>query len=178
MSNVAIPNGGFQQAFDGTTFSYILGYNFPQTSDPLYSNYTMQEPLSQWHHLAVTYKKTGTSLSESQLFINGELKKSSNHIGLSILFTPNATFYIGQNHSGLNFQGDLDDIRIYNRNLSPNEIQQLADIPMMPELLAYLPMNGNANDVSGNNHTGTVVNAALTTDKYDNTNIIRITIHR
>ncbi|MFZ1532571.1 MAG: LamG-like jellyroll fold domain-containing protein [Chitinophagaceae bacterium] len=170
MSNVAIPNGGFQQAFDGTTFSYILGYNFPQTSDPLYSNYTMQEPLSQWHHLAVTYKKTGTSLSESKLFINGELKKSSNHIGLSILFTPNATFYIGQNHSGLNFQGDLDDIRIYNRNLSPNEIQQLADIPMMPELLAYLPMNGNANDKSGNNHDGTVVNAPPATDKYDNSN--------
>lgn len=171
MSNVAVPNGGFQQAFDGTTFSYILGYNFPQTNDPLFSNYTMQEPLSQWHHLAVTYKKTGTNSSESKLFINGELKKFSTHNGLSILFTPNATFYIGQNHSGLNFQGDLDDIHIYNRNLSPNEIQQLADVPMMPDLIAYLPMNGDANDKSGNNRNGTPYGGAvLTTDKYDNTN--------
>jgi hypothetical protein len=168
MSNVAVPNGGFQQAFDGTTFSYILGYNFPQTNDPLFSNYTMQESLSQWHHLAVAYKKTGTNLSESKLFINGELKKSSIHTGLSILFTPNAPFYIGQNHSGLNFQGDLDDIRIYNRNLSPNEIAQLADVPMMPDLIAYLPMNGDANDKSGNNRNGTVTNAVASTDKYGN----------
>jgi len=125
MSNVAVPNGGFQQAFDGTAFSYILGYNFPQTNDPLWSNYTMQEPINQWHHLVLTYKKTGATNSESKLFINGELKKTIVHNGLSILFTPNAPFYIGQNHSGLNFQGDLDDIRIYNRILNPTEIDNL-----------------------------------------------------
>ncbi len=171
MSNVAVPNGGFQQQFDGTTFSYILGYNFPQTNDPLFSNYTMQEPLSKWHHLAVTYKKTGTSSSESKLFINGELKKSSDHIGLSILFTPDAPFYIGQNHGGLNFQGDLDDIRIYNRVLSPNEISQLADIPLMPNLLIYLPLNGNTRDMSGNQRNGTSYGGAtVTTDKYNNAN--------
>lgn len=169
MSNVAVPNGGFQQAFDGQIFSYILGYNFPLTPDPLWSNYTMLEPLSQWHHLALTYKKTGPVSSETQLFINGELKRSNTH-GLSISFTHNAIYYIGQNHSGLNFQGDLDDIKIYNRVLSPNEILQLADVPMMPDLLAYLPMNNNANDMSGNNHHGTVVNATATTDKYDNNN--------
>ncbi|MBK9465567.1 MAG: LamG domain-containing protein [Chitinophagaceae bacterium] len=33
-----------------------------------------------------------------------------------------------------------------------------------------MPLNGNANDKSGNNHNGTVANASLTTDKYDNTN--------
>ena len=124
MSNVASPNGGFQQEFDGTTFAYILGYNFPLSSDPLTSNYTMQEPVNQWNHLVLTYKKTGTTSSESKLFINGYLKKTSTH-SLSILFTPNATFYIGQNHSGLNFQGDLDDVRIYNRILSPTEIAHL-----------------------------------------------------
>ncbi|MFZ1306414.1 MAG: LamG-like jellyroll fold domain-containing protein, partial [Ferruginibacter sp.] len=169
MSNVAVPNGGFQQALDGTTFSYILGYNFPLTNDPLFSNYTMLEPLSQWHHVALTYKKTGAVSSETQLFINGELKRSNTH-SLSISFTPNAMYYIGQNHSGLNFQGDLDDIKIYNRVLSPNEILQLADIPMMPDLLAYLPMNGNANDMSGNSRHGIVVNATATTDKYENNN--------
>jgi len=124
MSNVAIPNGGFQQAFDESTFSYILGYNFPLSSDPLWSNYTMQEAVDQWHHLVLTYKKTGTTSSESKLFINGDLKKTSTH-SLSILFTPNTTFYIGQNHSGLNFQGDLDEIRIYNRMLSTTEITSL-----------------------------------------------------
>jgi len=171
MSNVAVPNGGFQQAFDGTTFSYILGYSFIGGYSPnyFYANYTMQEPVSQWHHLALTYKKLGAYSSETRLYINGDLKKTDVHV-MPITYTPNAPFYIGQNHSGLNFQGDLDDIRIYNRNLSPNEIAQLADKPMMPDLIAYLPMNGNANDMSGNGHNGTVVNVTPTTDKYGNTN--------
>jgi Concanavalin A-like lectin/glucanases superfamily/Secretion system C-terminal sorting domain len=169
MSNVAVPNGGFQQAFDGTTFSYILGYSFIGGYSPnyFYANYTMQEPVSQWHHLAMTYKKLGTYSSETRLYINGDLKKTDVHV-MPITYTPNAPFYIGQNHSGLNFQGDLDDIRIYNRNLSPNEIAQLADVPMMPDLIAYLPMNGDANDKSGNNRNGTVTNAVASTDKYGN----------
>lgn len=169
MSNVAVPNGGFQQAFDGTSFSYVLGYSFIGGYNPnyFYANYTMVEPLSQWHHLALTYKKLGTNSSETKLYINGNLKKSDVHV-VPITYTPNAVFYIGQNHGGLNFQGDLDDIKIYNRNLSPNEIQQLADIPMMPDLLAYYPLNGNTNDVSGYGHNGIVYGAIPTADKYDN----------
>jgi hypothetical protein len=37
-------------------------------------------------------------------------------------------------------------------------------------LVAYYPMNGNANDESGKGHNGTVVGAALTTDRYGNAN--------
>lgn len=170
MSNVAIPNGGFQQVFDGTAFSYILGYSFVGGYSPnyFYANYTMQEPVGQWHHVAVTYKKLGTYSSESKLYINGVLKRTDAH-SMPITFTPNATFYIGQNHGGLNFEGDLDDIKIYNRILSPNEIAQLADIALMPNLLVYLPLNGNQDDISGYNRNGTPYGGALwTTDKYNN----------
>ena len=172
MSNVAGPNGGFQQQSDGTSFSYILGYSFIGGYSPnyFYANYTMQEALDQWHHLAVTYKKLGTYSSETRLYIDGDLKRTDAHV-MPITFTPDAIFHIGQNHGGVNFQGDLDDIRIYNRNLSPNEIAKLADKPMMPDLIAYLPMNGDANDKSGNNRNGSPYGgAALTTDKYGNNN--------
>ena len=37
-------------------------------------------------------------------------------------------------------------------------------------LVAYYPFNGNANDVSGNNYTGVVYGATLTTDKNGNSN--------
>ncbi|MFT3846031.1 MAG: T9SS type A sorting domain-containing protein [Lacibacter sp.] len=172
ISNVAIPNGGFQQSSDGTSFSYILGYSFTGGYSPnyFYANYTMQESLSQWHHLVLTYKKLGDYSSETRLYIDGDLKKSDAHT-MPITFTPNATFYIGQNHGGLNFQGDLDEIRIYNRVLSSNEIAQLADKPMMPDLLAYLPMNDDVHDVSGNNRNGSPYGGAvLTADKYGNAN--------
>ncbi len=37
-------------------------------------------------------------------------------------------------------------------------------------LVAYYPFNGNANDESGNANNGTVYDAALTTDRFDNSN--------
>ena len=37
-------------------------------------------------------------------------------------------------------------------------------------LIAYYPFNGNANDESGNGHHGTVYNAALTNDRFNNSN--------
>jgi len=45
----------------------------------------------------------------------------------------------------------------------------LAAIPT-DNLLAHYNFNGNANDVSGNGHHGTVYNATLTTDRFNNAN--------
>jgi len=39
-----------------------------------------------------------------------------------------------------------------------------------PELIAYYPFNGNANDESGNNNHGVVQDARLTTDRFNNSN--------
>jgi hypothetical protein len=101
------------------------------------------------------------------LFINGDLKKTSTHI-LSILFTPNATFYIGQNHSGLNFQGELDDVRIYNKVMSNAEVQELY-ASEATGLVAYYPFNGNTNDASGNNNHGSLINnPSFTLDRFGN----------
>jgi hypothetical protein len=44
-----------------------------------------------------------------------------------------------------------------------------AQIPT-DNLVAWFPFNGNANDVSGNGHNGTVYGATLTTDRFGNTN--------
>ena len=37
-------------------------------------------------------------------------------------------------------------------------------------LAAYYPFTGNANDLSGNGHNGTVTGATLTTDRFGNPN--------
>jgi hypothetical protein len=41
---------------------------------------------------------------------------------------------------------------------------------LQSNVIAYYPFCANANDVSGNNYNGTVINATLTTDRYGNTN--------
>ena len=70
--------------------------------------------------------------------------------------------------------GKLDDIAIYNRALSPQEITQLYTGQVIPSyvptngLVAYYPFNGNADDASGNGNNGTVNGATLTTDRFGN----------
>ena len=55
-----------------------------------------------------------------------------------------------------NIRGRIDNVRIYNRSLSSNEVAQLYNIESTPPagfetngLVAYYPFNGNANDASG-----------------------------
>ncbi|MBK7557559.1 MAG: T9SS type A sorting domain-containing protein [Chitinophagaceae bacterium] len=164
-------NGGnrYQQFFSNNSLAYFNGYcggGGCGGFNPTYNNMTA---VNQWQHVAVTYKKTNVNESVTSLYINGEWKQTDNHAA-AITYQPGSTFFIGKTHDGGYFNGELDDIRVYSRTLSPNEILQLADVPILPDLLAYLPMNGNANDMSGNNHNGTVVNATAATDKYDNNN--------
>ena len=70
-------------------------------------------------------------------------------------------------------QGSLDDISIYNRALTQQEIlgfysSKSITLPSyLPKdsLIGYWPFNGNANDESGNGNHGTVNGATLTEDR-------------
>ena len=75
--------------------------------------------------------------------------------------------------------GKLDDIAIYNRALTPQEIQNLytgttpaacLDLPanLQDGLVGYWPFCGNANDESGNGNNGTVNGATLAADRFGN----------
>jgi hypothetical protein len=78
--------------------------------------------------------------------------------------------------------GNLDDIGIWNRALTPGEIQNLytgqcptlatncTSLPsnLQQGLVGYWPFCGNANDESGNGNDGTVNGAMLTEDRFGN----------
>lgn len=123
--------------------------------------------LNQWYHVAVTRSSTAY-----KLFVNGTLIQTVSLSATGPEYGGSPSGFIGKRSGDLQyFEGKIDEVRIYSKVLSPNEIQQLADIPIMPDLIAYLPMNGDANDKSGNNRNGTTYGGAvLTTDKYDNAN--------
>jgi len=76
--------------------------------------------------------------------------------------------FIGNNPSF--WRGKIDEIRIYDRTLTENEISQLYNQVPTSGLIAYYPFNGNANDESGNGHNGIVHGATLTTDRFGNSN--------
>jgi hypothetical protein len=70
----------------------------------------------------------------------------------------------------------IDDIYIYNRAITPEEVTALYQttksqtVDLKNGLVACYPLNGNAQDETKNGHNGTVNGATLTTDRFGKTN--------
>jgi len=124
--------------------------------------------LMQWHHVVAT--ASGTN---GNVYLDGNLDGSGDvgNIPLNTL-----DVYIGLAHpgrgSGFWFNGRIDDIRIYNRTLSPAEVQQLYDYEAGPRValikavkpsFSYLtPTTNYQMQISGDLKTWTNYGAAFT----------------
>ena len=74
----------------------------------------------KWHHIVVTFKN-----NKAQIFINGVLKgDNTNGIGANCLYRNN----IGDLFIGRGFTGVIDDVILYNRELTVAEINQLQQL--------------------------------------------------
>jgi hypothetical protein len=165
----------------GKAFGIAIYFN--DTTINTWNSYSFQNDLSSgliadtnWHFIASSYHGQ-TGLRE--LFVDGQLLAfdsvqlqtvNSNLIfgADPILFFPNF------------FDGRIDDVALYNRTLTQQEITALyqgtnttGNCPTFPASLAqglvgYWPFCGNALDESGNNNHGTVNGATLTTDRFGN----------
>ncbi len=125
---------------------------------------------NNWHNIIYTYNGT-----ESKIYIDGKLIGSNNFNNGSI-DNCGGQINIGKGYNSTYlFKGQLDDIAIFNRALTQEEITALyTGTPITQNLPSYLPkdglvgywpFNGNANDESGNENHGTVNGATLTSDK-------------
>ena len=76
---------------------------------------------NQWHHIVVTYN--GAQL---RIYQNGVLTGQANHTGTITNTITNLQF--GRQANGLGnatYRGDVDEVKLYNRALSPNEVSTL-----------------------------------------------------
>jgi hypothetical protein len=104
-----------------------------------------------------------------QLYINSKLKASSTE---KITEMSNSTTLLIGTNIDCNkyfYNGTLEELRLYNRPLSNNELFALSTGYSKDDMEGYFPFIGNANDESGNNHNGIVNNATLVKDRNDNT---------
>lgn len=126
----------------------------------------------QWYHVLFT-----NNGKVSNMYVNGTLVASN---AATVTFNNN-DIYLGRYTSIAStpywLNGVLDDIRIYNRALSSNEVTALYTAPnpakpltLKDGLVAYYPFSGNALDSSGNNNNPSFNNATLTTDRFGNAN--------
>jgi hypothetical protein len=135
--------------------------------------------LNQWYHVICQFENDLLSV-----FLNGQLSNNFNQPDASIGY-PNINMIIGDDTWGasdaFNFSGKVDDIGIWNRALSPQEVASLYTGEVITSeclpsyvptdsLMGYWPFCGNANDESGNGNNGNVDGATLTTDRFGNLN--------
>jgi hypothetical protein len=100
---------------------------------------TKERILDTWHHLAVNYDGSGKVVG-LRLFIDGKLQEVEiiqDHLTGSIV--NDSPLEIGNEEIGKPFKGQIDDLRIYSRQLTPSEFEQLAVHQPIRSLLASPP---------------------------------------
>ena len=155
--NVAVQNAGhiFGKRIGDTT-NYMLDLTVSGRpyfrGSPFNSGILGDDPLAtnQWIHIACTWDGI-----TCKLYVDGELSKEGNQ---SPTGDPdNNDFVIGATGNGhaTKFRGKIDELRIYNRGLSSEEVSELYDPDTLSQgLVAYYPFNGNADDESENSNDG------------------------
>ena len=134
--------------------------------------------VNSWKHICAVYQ--GQVIS---VYINGLLANSGTTGFSALIQYPSTQSVAGTTYLGggqYPFSGLIDDIAIYNRALTQEEITSLyngepANPPtacnplpsnLQNGLVGYWPFCGNANDESGNGNDGTVNGATLTEDRF------------
>ncbi len=122
---------------------------------------------SAWHHVALIYDGT---ISNAMLYVDGgavsigPFQRTTNRVGALKFGASEANAGSGSNNF---FAGKMDDLRIWNRALGTNEIQQglggfMNDAPSASQLAAYYPINNDmgrvARDLGPNGYDATMVN--------------------
>jgi hypothetical protein len=133
---------------------------------------------NSWKHIVVVFN--GSNVKH---FINGVQVNSQPLVGLmDTCFGGKLKFGAWWQSSPDYLNGKLDDIGIWNRALTQQEITAMyngvtysdtcnaVSGSLINGLVAYYPFCGNANDQSGNGNNGAVNGAILTTDRFGNNN--------
>ena len=163
-SNPTSTSGGGFDCYENKPQFICQGINSNVTN----SSYTIKK--DEWYFFTVTKDK----YNNFNIYINGILNSTGNSTYLS--YDSTTIMYVNGGFYGIGtINSDVDDIAMWNRILSDQEITALytstpvaQNIPSyVPTngLVGYWPFNGNANDESGNGNHGTVNGATLSADR-------------
>lgn len=114
-----------------------------------------------WHHAAMTVDASG-----GKLFLDGSIVAQSGWSGPAGGTTSTQPLQIGRYYNyAQRFQGDLDEVTVWNRALATTEVSSLMNLPRVgnePGLVACWHLNDgggtNAADATGNGHSGLLTN--------------------
>jgi hypothetical protein len=125
-----------------------------------------------WHHITATYDGIF-----SRMYVDTVLLSEIQDTFFPIDSCPGGDILFGKGwNNDANFDGVLDDIAIWNRAISPEEVKTMYKLNGPKKslglptdgLIGFWPFNGNANDESGNGNHGKIIGELeLTIDRFD-----------
>ena len=112
---IVLGSGAFYMSLnsDGSLQTYWYG----KSSEGYHSSGASTVPLNEWSHVVVVWNTDGP-----YLYVNGVLK---NNIASTGTVAPNGVINIGAENTARQFLGKIDEVRVYNRALTADEIKQL-----------------------------------------------------
>ncbi len=111
-------------------------------------------PLNTWVNIVGTYDNGATTI-----YLNGFPDGTYPNLNLNVNGAPTG-IVIGSGGGNSFFTGDISNVQIYNVTFTAAEANALytegiGGAPVKPQnLVGWWPLNGNANDYSGNNNNG------------------------
>ncbi len=170
-----VESGGNLNSGTGYFFGYYTASNsfIFEVGDGSYDSVSVLLPVGQWYHVVGTYSASGNLY----LYVNGVQVGTHSHTVASISYDSNP-FTIGKLAyccaTGHHFDGQIDDVRVYNRALSAADVATLYRSGQVTRksvsergLVGYWPFNENrgtvAGDSSGKANTATFAGGALPT---------------
>jgi trimeric autotransporter adhesin len=151
-----------------------------------YTNYSVTLAGTGWHHAAYTFNDAGNTAT---LYLDGTAVASTSTTN-SISYTLGANSFIGKHGNGEtieDFNGKIDEARVYNRALTSTEIATLASDLTMTDTDTVAITVTAVNDAPVVNTTGsalafaenqaaTTVDPGLTVSDVDNANLASATV--
>ena len=159
---VAVRNGEFSIQYCGPIYAYV-------NVNGAWIAASGSMPFQQWFQIAETWDG-----SNVKIYINGILQGSAAASG-SLTWGDGSEQRLWIGHwsgGGWYVNGSIANIQIYNTSLSANEIQALylegiGGAPIrLQNLVAWYPLDGNANDYSGNGNNGQAYNVNFVSNWY------------
>jgi hypothetical protein len=107
----------WQLRFGNNAANDTLGFQFNTESGSRWVNLNQNLSVRQWHHVVGVFNGT-----HAMIYLNDLLKDTNT---FNSIVSSNADLLIGEEGWNLYFNGTIDEVRIYNRTLSAEEISEL-----------------------------------------------------
>lgn len=115
----------------------------------------------KWHHVACTWQNDGSpNVTDVKFYVDGQLEVISSQASCTINTGASRNIFIGNDFFNRYFNGEIAEVRIWNKARTQAEIQADMNKPLTGKesgLMGYWPLqDGSADDYSANGYNGTM----------------------